>query len=93
MSKNKDSEKKQFFVSSRKSIGAGLTNAPVWILQKAAKRIWNKRQKRHWRDTDLGALFKKKQKAQGKVYNKKRVKSGWKKKGTKHKKVKFYETR
>ncbi|MBI2597697.1 MAG: hypothetical protein HYW50_00705 [Candidatus Diapherotrites archaeon] len=79
MSKNKSSEEKDFLISKRKSIGAGLTNAPVWAMQKAAKRIWNKRAKRHWRQTDFGNLFKKKQSEQGKVYNKKRVKSGWKK--------------
>lgn len=79
MSKNKDSEKKAFLISSRKSIGASITNAPVWIMQKAGKRIWNKKQKRHWRQTDIGTAFKKKQAEQGKVHNKKRVKSGWKK--------------
>ena len=37
MAKNKDSELKQFLVSSRKKIRPGLTNAPVWVLQKAGK--------------------------------------------------------
>ena len=66
MAKNKEEEKKEFLISSRKSIGPGVTNAPVWILQKAGKRIWNKKQNRHWRRTKLGLLFKKKQKEQGK---------------------------
>ena len=79
MSKNRTQEKKEFLIASRKAIGASLTNAPVWAMQKAGKRIWNKRQKRHWRSTDFGRLFKKKQAEQGKVRNKKRVKSGWKK--------------
>ena len=76
----KTEEKKEFLISTRKSIGPGLTNAPVWILQKAGKRIWNKRGNRHWRSTKLGLLFKKKQREQGKVYNVKKTKSGAKKK-------------
>ncbi len=78
MSKNRSQEKKEFLIASRKKIGASMTNAPTWAMQKAGKRIWNKRQKRHWRQTDFGHLFTKKQAEQGKVYNKKRVKSGWK---------------
>lgn len=81
MARSKEEEKKEFLISSRKKIGPGLTNAPVWILQKAGKRIWNKKQNRHWRRTKLGQLFKKKQAEQGKVKNKKAVKSGKKKKG------------
>ncbi|AJF60625.1 MAG: hypothetical protein J4224_03795 [Candidatus Diapherotrites archaeon] len=76
MSKNKEAEKKDFLISARKSIGPGLTNAPVWVMQKAGKRIWNKRQHRHWRSTNLGLTFKKKQAEQGKNRNVKRVKSG-----------------
>jgi ribosomal protein L39E len=77
MSKSKEGEKKEFLISERKKIGPGLTNAPVWIIQKAGKRIWNKRQNRHWSRTDLGNLYKKK-KAEQK--GKKKVKSGKKKK-------------
>ncbi len=72
----KTSDEKEFLISTRKSIGPGLTNAPVWILQKAGKRIWNKRGNRHWRSTDLGTLFKKKQREQGKIKNLKHRKSG-----------------
>jgi ribosomal protein L39E len=61
MSKNKSEEKKEFLVATRKRIAPGITNAPVWILQKAGKRIWNPKAKRHWRTTDLGKLFKKKE--------------------------------
>lgn len=72
----KEQEEKEFLISTRKKIGAGSTNAPVWILRKAGKRIWNKKGKRHWRETSFGQLFKKKQAEQGKVKNTKRVKSG-----------------
>ncbi|MBN1941016.1 MAG: hypothetical protein JW772_02430 [Candidatus Diapherotrites archaeon] len=64
MAKNKDSEFKEFLISSRKKIGPGLTNAPVWVLRKAGKRIWNPKQKRHWKNVDLGMLYRKKKKKQ-----------------------------
>ncbi|HZX34146.1 MAG TPA: hypothetical protein VFF09_02080 [archaeon] len=76
MSRNKDSDKKEFLISARKKIGPGVTNAPVWILQKAGKRIWNKKGKRHWRSTELGKLYRKKQREQGKILNVKKRKSG-----------------
>ena len=66
MARNKSEELKEFLISERKQIGPGLTNVPVWIMQKSGKRIWNKRQNRHWRRTHLGKRFKKTQKAQGK---------------------------
>ncbi|MFH1588030.1 MAG: hypothetical protein ABIA76_01690 [Candidatus Diapherotrites archaeon] len=59
MARNKTEEKKEFLIATRKKISPGVTNAPVWILQKAGKRIWNPKAKRHWRSTDLGKLFKK----------------------------------
>ena len=59
VAKNKDSELKQFLVSSRKKIRPGLTNAPVWVLQKAGKRIWNPKSKRTWKNVDLGKLYRK----------------------------------
>lgn len=66
MASNRDSEKKDFLIAARKKIGPGLTNAPVWIMQKAGKRIWNKKAKRHWKRADLGKLFKKSKRAEGK---------------------------
>lgn len=59
MAKNKDAEFKEFLISSRKKIRPGLTNAPVWVLQKAGKRIWNPKSKRTWKDVDLGKLYRK----------------------------------
>ena len=59
MAKNKDSEFKEFLISARKKVRPGLTNAPVWVLQKAGKRIWNPKSKRTWKQVDLGKLFRK----------------------------------
>jgi ribosomal protein L39E len=79
MSTNKSEEKKEFLISARKKIAPGITNVPVWILQKAGKRIYNKKAKRHWRQTSLGKLFKKKQEEQ---------KKGPKRKTSERKKIK-----
>ena len=84
----KDLEEKEFLISARKTIGPGVTNAPVWVLQKAGRRIWNKKAHRHWRSTKLGKLFKKKLVEQGKIKNKKPIKSGYKKKTAKFKRYK-----
>lgn len=78
MSSNKAYEKKEFLISMRKKTGPGLTNAPVWILQKAGKRIWNPKRKRHWKEADFGKLYEKlkkreknaKQRGRGKVKRK-----------------------
>ncbi len=59
MAKNKDQEFKDFLISTRKKIRPGLTNAPVWVLQKAGKRIWNPKSKRTWKQVGLGNLFRK----------------------------------
>lgn len=57
MARNKEEKKKKFLIAARKKIGPGLTNAPVWVMQKSQTRIWNKRQKRHWRQTNLGMTY------------------------------------
>jgi ribosomal protein L39E len=72
MSSNKSEEKKEFLISTRKKIAPGVTNAPFWVMQKKGGRIWNARAKRHWRQTDLGNLFEKKQKEQKEVKKTKR---------------------
>ena len=61
MAKNKEQDFKEFLVSSRKKIRPGLTNAPVWVLQKAGKRIWNPKSKRTWKEVGLGKLYRKRQ--------------------------------
>lgn len=80
----KTQEEKEFLIAQRKKVGPGLTNAPVWIMQKAGKRIYSTKARRHWRETSFGHLFRKKQKEQGKVRNQKNVKSGHKKKSAKY---------
>ena len=62
MTSRKDEDLKQFLISARKKIGPGLTNAPVWVLQKAGRRIWNPKSRRNWRETSLGKEFKKRKK-------------------------------
>ena len=62
MSSNKEQDKKEFLISKRKSVSSGVTSVPVWILQKAGKRIWNPKQKRHWTMTDFGKEYRKQKK-------------------------------
>jgi hypothetical protein len=66
MSSNKEQDFKDFQISERKKIGSGLTNAPVWLMQKAGERLWNPRQKRTWKDIDLGMRFAEHKRKQGK---------------------------
>lgn len=66
MSSNKEKEFKDFQVSERKKIGSGLTSAPVWLMQKAGKRLWNSRQKRTWTNIGMGARYKEHKRKQAK---------------------------
>jgi hypothetical protein len=77
MSSNKDKEFKDFQISERKKIGSGLTSAPVWLMQKAGKRLWNARQKRTWKNIEMQDKFDKFKRKQAK----KVLKSGDHKKG------------
>lgn len=58
MSSRKSKELKEFMISQRKKIGTGYTSAPVWAMQKKKERIWNSKQKRHWKQVDLGKAFR-----------------------------------
>lgn len=58
MARNKDKEFKEFLIAQRKKVGPGYMNTPVWIIQKAGKRIWNRRQKRNWKETEFGAQYR-----------------------------------
>jgi len=63
MARHKSEEFKDFMISERKKIGSGLTNAPVWLMQKAGKRLWTTKQKRTWKNIDMkDKYFKAKQK-------------------------------
>lgn len=66
MSSKKESELKEFLITERKKTSAGITVAPVWIMQKSNKRLYNTRQSRHWSDTDFGKRYRKKKKNEGK---------------------------
>lgn len=57
MARNKTREKKEFLIAQRSKVGPGYLNTPVWIIQKAGRRIWNRRQRRNWRETGLGKTF------------------------------------
>ncbi len=79
MARHKSEEFKDFMISERKKIGSGLTNAPVWLMQKAGKRLWTTKQKRTWKNIDMkDKYFKAKQKQ-----TRKRNKSGDHKKNSK----------
>ncbi len=67
MGKNKEKELKDFLISSRKKIPVGMTNAPFWIVRKKGERIWNRKQKRHWRTAEFGGMFKKHQRSRAKM--------------------------
>jgi hypothetical protein len=57
MARHKEEEFKDFMISERKKIGSGLTNAPVWLMQKAGKRLWATKQKRTWKNIDMKMKF------------------------------------
>lgn len=73
MGKARDKGEKEFFIAIRKKVGSGVTNAPVWAMQKKGARIWNKKQKKHWRQTDFGNDYRNKLKEEGNLRNKKGV--------------------
>ncbi len=66
MARNKSKDKKDFLIGIRRKIGASVSSAPVWLMRKAGKRLYNKRGNRHWKQTSLGKLFQRKMKEQGK---------------------------
>ena len=59
MAVNKSQQLKDFLISIRKKVSPSVMSAPVWIMQKAKKRIYNAHRKRHWRRTDFGKEFRK----------------------------------
>lgn len=67
MSSNKDKEFKDFQISERKKIGSGITSAPVWLMQKAGKRLWNSKQKRTWKNIGMKDKFDVHQRKQAKI--------------------------
>lgn len=80
MSRNKEAEFKDFLVAKRRSVSSGLTNVPVWIMQKAGKRIYSTKGKRGWRNIDMAKMFKKSKREEERAA--KVFKSGYKKSKT-----------
>jgi ribosomal protein L39E len=66
MARNKEMEKKDFLIASRKKVGQSITKAPFWAVRKKGKRILEKKQKRHWKTSELGKDFKKAERRQAK---------------------------
>ncbi len=59
MSSRKEKELKEFIISARKKLLSGIGSAPIWIFQKANKRIFSRKQKRHWKRCDFGKQYRK----------------------------------
>ena len=59
MAKNKEKGLKDFLIAERKKIGAGLGSAPVWVLQKAGRRIFSPKSRRNWSETKMGKSYRK----------------------------------
>jgi ribosomal protein L39E len=53
MSTRKEKEFKDFLVKARKKRSQQLSEAPVWVIQRAGKRYFNRHQQRNWRETHL----------------------------------------
>jgi len=80
MARHKDEDFKDYMISERKKVGSGLTNAPVWLMQKAGKRLWSTKQKRTWKNIDMKRSFHEAKQKQKKHTNK----SGDHKRHSKH---------
>ncbi|MCX8189686.1 MAG: hypothetical protein N3F05_00440 [Candidatus Diapherotrites archaeon] len=59
MSSNKEKKFKDFIISKRRSIRPGIGSTPVWIFQKANKRIFSSKQKRSWKTCEFGKEYRK----------------------------------
>lgn len=57
MTNRKDQELKDFLINARKKNSSKLSDAPIWVIQKAGKRFYNPRQHRNWRETHLGLKY------------------------------------
>lgn len=73
MSKNKSRELKDFLVSVRRHHSPKITPAPIWVIQRAGKRIFNKKQKKHWRETSIAEEFDQRQKHANPKWGKGRI--------------------
>ncbi len=58
MGRKKSLETKLSLIAERKKIGESFFNAPLWLWQKAKKRIFTKK-RRAWRETKIGKKIRK----------------------------------
>lgn len=54
MGSRKEKGLKDYLIAVRKKSSSGISNAPIWVVQKKGERVWNPKAKRHWRSTNLG---------------------------------------
>ncbi len=66
MSSRKDQEKKDFLIHARKKRSQQLSEAPIWVIQRAGKRYFNRHQQRNWRETHLALGYHNKARRQKK---------------------------
>ncbi|MBU0636422.1 hypothetical protein KKE06_05335 [Candidatus Micrarchaeota archaeon] len=70
MAKRKDQELKDFLISARKRKSPKLTDAPIWAIQRAGKRMFNQTRQRNWRETHLARPYHNQQKKKKKCKKK-----------------------
>lgn len=58
MSSRKDEDLKEFLITARKKTHASVSSAPFWAMQKTNERIWNPKQKRHWKEVEFGKAYR-----------------------------------
>ena len=58
MASNKSEAKKTYLRTVRKKTPKGIFAAPVWVMQKTGKRMYNEKAKRTWKRTNFGADYK-----------------------------------
>ena len=71
----KEKKLKDYLIAIRKKSSSGISNAPVWVVQRKGERVWNPKSRRHWRSTTLGKDFRKREKKDKKTHRR------WKSKG------------
>jgi len=67
MARNKEKELKDFLIAARKKVGQSITKAPFWAVRKKGRRILERKQKRQWRNSELGIEFKRAKRKQRKI--------------------------
>lgn len=58
ISTNRTNEKKSYLRTARKKTPKGIFAAPVWVMQKTGKRLYNDKSKRSWKNAGFGKDYK-----------------------------------